>query len=432
MKVFKFFSGILYLAMLSVFLLACTDTPIFYTLEKAYAIGDERGLDNDAFVAKIVYTGAPANRYFVLAQSVYQRDEGPSGTWQRVTPPADGALCGGLEFFSVTGNIIAWYYNSTDLKPVGLYSRDPSSSPTDSWTGPITDGDWPAAGNWPDLQFRIHFVKEVSNQLFVSTSVYHADEGDPDYKKTFYNLYYSPNASSDSFAVGGGTDPAYQILDVERDLTDYWLITTPKDSGGSQPIYLYQNTVSGDPSAFTDVSAAGPAFWKNGSDDPAGTLYMAHSLYYAPVANKLYLSGWHGRIFIHSGGNWSDWFIFPDPDDPPDRKTVEIGKDVLTVQFTAFVETGQNSRLFVGSMQYGYFYFSDSLDGSSTLIPDDLVAAYSDYEYFPAELKYGAIRSFLAPADAENLNTIFACTAGAGLWRGDWNAGESLWIWKQE
>ena len=44
MKAFKFFSGILYLAMLSVFLLACTDTPIFYTLEKAYAIGDDRGL----------------------------------------------------------------------------------------------------------------------------------------------------------------------------------------------------------------------------------------------------------------------------------------------------------------------------------------------------------------------------------------------------
>jgi hypothetical protein len=424
MKAFKFFSGILYLAMLSVFLLACTDTPIFYTLEKAYAIGDDRGLDDDAVVTKIVYTGT---RYFVAAQSVYQRDEGPSGRWQRVTPPADGALCGGLEFFSVTGNIIAWFYNSADLKPVGLYSRDPSSSATAAWTGPITDTAWPTSGDWPGQQFRIHFVKEVNNLLFVSSSVY--DSGG---STTTYRLYYSGTAGSDSFTACNtdyGTALNNQIIDVEWDGTDYWFITTPGDSGGSQPIYLYQNAAAGDPSDFDDVSAAGPAFWKNGSDDPAGTLYTPNSLYYAPApTDKLYLSGWHGRIFIHSGGSWSTW---PAVADQPDRKTVEIGRDDYTVQFTAFVDTGKNSQIFVGSMQYGYFYFSNSKDGTAALTPSDLKAAASDYEYFPADLEDGAIRSFLIDTE-DPANMLFACTAKAGLWRGDWSSTESLWIWKQE
>jgi hypothetical protein len=205
---------------------------------------------------------------------------------------------------------------------------------------------------------------------------------------------------------------------VEYDGSSYWLITTPGILGVNNPTFLYED-VGGAPDTFLDRSqdAGVPAF----SDGPSGPSYSPDSLYYASTAGKLYLSGWHGRIFIHDVGGWSDF---------TDQKTVEVGNDDRTVEFTAFGENPRASQIFVGSIQYGFFYFaSDTLDGTSTLDPSDIVAADSSYEYFPNELKNGGIRNFLVDTEDSN-NIIFACTAGAGLWRGDWDGVK--WIWKQE
>jgi hypothetical protein len=51
------------------------------------------------------------------------------------------------------------------------------------------------------------------------------------------------------------------------------------------------------------------------------------------------------------------------------------------------------------------------------------------YDYFPIELVNGAVLSFLAATEDPG-NLIFACTAGAGLWRGDWDGIK--WVWRQE
>jgi hypothetical protein len=427
MKQYRYGTQILVLTILSFFLITCDDIPIFFTLEKAYKTSNDRGLEDTIGFEKIVWTGA---EYFIHGQSVYKRDPGTSSTWHYVPPPASGAVCGGLEYFDT--QIFAWFYNSVDQKPVGLYSRVPADPATDPWTGPITDPEWPI-GSWPDDQFRVHFVKAVGTQLFVSTSVY-----DNSADTTTYNLYYSPDGTSDSFTASGGISTDNQILDVEYDLSSYWLITTPGVAGADNPTYLYEDTTPAAPDSFADRSQdpGVPAFWENGSDDPSGILYTADSLYYAPNADKLYLSGWHGRIFIHDAGAWSDWAILADAD-KTDRKTVKVGNKVKTVEFTAFVENPNANQIFVGSLQYGFFYFaSDTLDHTSTLIPSDIVAGDVGYKYFPGELDDGGIRNFLVDTEDPG-NIMFVCTAGAGLWRGDWGKEEpsdvvEKWIWYQE
>jgi hypothetical protein len=407
MKSFK------YLLFISLILFSCSDTPIFYTLEKAYRTADDRGLEDTAVVEKIVYadTLAPVDNYFLLAQSVFQRAEGTTANWQSVTPPVSKALCGALEYFSVTGEIIAWFYDTDDGSSLGLYKRDPAASPSvpSSWTK-INDANVSVSG------VRVNFLKEVNGNILVSTSVYSSG--------TYtHNLYYSTDASDSSFAACFGTDLNEMVLDIAYDPadTDYWVITIPGDSGLDQPRYLYQDT-DGDPlpQNFSDVSAAGPAFWKNGSNDPVpGTLYTPSSLYYA--AGNLYLSGRHGRIFVRpSAGSWSTW---TDP-----RMTVEVKNDDFTVMFTGLVETGQPNEIFVGSTQYGYYYFSSAL---TALSASDLNTATASglYEYFPNELDKGAIQNFLATTEDPG-NLMFICTSGAGLWRGDWDG--SKWVWRQE
>ena len=417
MKQYRYLTQILILTILAFFLVTCDNTPIFFSLEKAYKTSDDRGLEDDIVIEKIVWTGS---EYFVHGQSVYKRAQGTSSTWQEVPPPAGGAACGGLEYFGT--EIFAWFYDSKDLEPVGLYSRVPGDPASDPWTGPITDTDWDVPiGNWPDEQFRVYFVKAAGTQLFVSTSVYDDNAG-----TTSYTLYYSGNGAPDSFTASGGVSTDSQIVDVEWDGSSYWAITTPGVSVGDNPTFLYED-VGGVPDAFLDRSqdAGVPAFWKNGSDDPLGTSYTADSLYYASTAGELYLSGWHGRIFIHDVGGWSDF---------TDRKTVEVGNEDRTVEFTAFVENTNESQIFVGSIRYGFFYFSDGYTSATSLVPSNIVAADSPYEYFPNELKNGGIRNFLVDTEDPPDNTIgdimFACTAGAGLWRGDWDGVK--WIWKQE
>jgi hypothetical protein len=213
-----------------------------------------------------------------------------------------GALCGALEYFSGTGEIIAWFYDTDDGRGLGLYKRDPAASRSDpsSWTK-INDGDVSDSG------VRVNFIKEVNGEIVAATSVY--DSGSGTYTN---NLYYSNDGSAGdgTFDACFGTDLDEMVLDIAYDDEPadehYWVITAPGDSGVDQPRYLYQD---GDGNLgtqdFSDVSAAGPPFWKNGSSDPTGTLYTPSSLYYA--AGNLYLAGRQGRIFVRPSATdtWS-------------------------------------------------------------------------------------------------------------------------------
>ena len=446
MKQYRYGTQILLLTILLFFLVTCSNTAIFYKLEKTYSTSDDRGLEDTAVVQKIVYadTAAAEDNYFTLAQSLYQRKDDlidpadPKPDWKRVKPPVgeevEPVLCGGMEYFSGTSEIFAWFYYSTDLEPVGLYHRDPSDGPTVDWTGRITDGDWPEI-SWPGKKFRVHFIKEVNGLLFVSTSVY-----DSSADTTTYKLYYSSDGTNDSFIASGGISPDNQILDVEHDTGSYWVITTPGEAlvGDDNPTFLYEDVDDTLPDNFQDRSQdmGVPAFWEDDSDDPSGILYTPHSLYYAPTKGRLYLSGWHGRIFIHDATGWSTW---DNTVEVPDRKTMEVDNDDKTVQFTAFVENSKESRIFVGSSQSGFFRFSDALVGGSTtkLKPSDIAAASGGYNNFPSQLQDSAILSFLGETETEDPDIMFVCTAGAGLWRGKWEAlpeedNITKWIWRQE
>ena len=77
----------------AVLLFACTDTPIFFTLEKAYKTEDDRGIDDDAVVERVVHAQS-GGKYYAQIGSLYQRPEGTAGNWSRVSPPPSGGLCG--------------------------------------------------------------------------------------------------------------------------------------------------------------------------------------------------------------------------------------------------------------------------------------------------------------------------------------------------
>ncbi|MEE9307709.1 MAG: hypothetical protein V3V57_09340, partial [Spirochaetia bacterium] len=166
------------------------------------------------------------------------------------------------------------------------------------------------------------------------------------------------------------------------------------------------------------------------------------NLYYAATAGDLYLSGWHGRIYFRpSGGSWSVWNEDTNPD-PPDMEGSDPVKnaDGEAVEFTGFVETGKGNLIFAGSRHNGYYSFSDALVG--TVRKDKLSRQPSNppYDYPPSKLYNGAVLSFLLvpnPLYDENPepefpdpDALFACTFGAGLWRGDWDGDK--WLWVQE
>jgi hypothetical protein len=385
----------------AVLLFACTDTPIFYTLEKAYKTEDDRGIDNEAVVERVVFAQS-ADKYYAQLGSLYQRPGGTAGNWSRVSPPPSGGLCGALEYFEgspAVERVIAWYYDTLSGDSLGLYKRDPAAVPG-NWTQ-IIDTDVSSGS------VRVNFVKEVNNTLFVSTSKYNGS----DYT---HNLYYSTDAAS--FDACFATDLDEMVLDVEYDGSRYWVITTP---GTPHPKYLYVDG-DGDPSTLDFALDGGAPPFSYDSGDPDGTLYAPHSLYYSSTVGNLYLSSWQGRIFIRSGGSWSTWSGDPEIEDDQ------------AVPFTRFVETG-DTRIFVGSQAYGYYSFSDGLTAPAA---SGLSRQPSSplYEYPPDELYNGAILCFLLDTrgPGQDDDVLFIGTSRAGLWRGDWDAANTRWLWRQE
>jgi hypothetical protein len=370
-------------ALLIVLLAACKDTslsPVFYTLENERQLVDDRGMDDNINVFRVVSTGT---RYFAAAGTVYWRDPG-AGQWHRVAPPVAGALCNHIEYFAT--NIVAWFYAASNGSAVGLYTLDPANI-AGGWTD-VTTTDVSPTG--------LSLLKAVHGLLFIA----HEHSGG-------YRLYAAaalPCTNSDIVQFPGPADDVpVMIHDVAYDTALYWVATLPDAANADK--YLFTGAAA--PGLLSDPGSTPPA---TTSARPAGALYFA-------TDNRLYLSTENGKVFFREAGTWSTW-----PGDP-----VKVSDAI--VRFTEFVEA-DTGYLFVGSQANGYYRFA----AGTVAQPTDLTRQPS---YNISALYNGAVRSFLAVDDPVgglyDPDILFACTYGNGLWRADYDpAGSEPWPWVQE
>jgi hypothetical protein len=211
------------------------------------------------------------------------------------------------------------------------------------------------------------------------------------------SLYYSADGSTFS-PVTFATAPTITspITDVAYDGTDFWVTAGAK---------LYSQ--AGFPGG-ADVALV------SGGPTTSGTFA---SLHHSGVNAKLYLATKDGLLYSHpDAGSWSA------------ATTVEVS-DVPVLRFTRFAEpnpTGvvapEHTDLFVGTESSGYFVIQQGDIAEANLLRQP--------EYNISALYAGAILDFLVYPPTGNTTQVFAGTAGAGLWRADYQAGN--WLWVQE
>jgi hypothetical protein len=357
-------------AVLILFLGACTDKdldPIFYTLEQERSLIDDRGLEDNITVHEVVKAGS---RYFAAANTLYSRSK--SGDWRPVPTPVSGALCNTLGVYG--GNLYAGFYN-IDGDGLGLYWTDPG---TISWQQ-LADADV--------KNVQIGMIKAIGTNLYVSTAV----SGGSPYNYCLYSSADGTSFNPITFETASSIDvPITDIEGFSEPPTEYWVIAADR---------LYADTDG----VLDDLALQG--------GDPATSDFKAFGgLEYADIGGTdyLYLSSGDGKLWRYDGIDWGS----------PTEKEV----DGDPVPFTRFVElafTG-HTDLLVGSVEKGYYELRDGSIASPIRQP-----AYN----IDALYKESAILGFLADPPSDP-TTLFAYTAGAGLWRADYVAGE--WEWVQE
>lgn len=367
--------------------------PIFYTLETEDPVDEDRGLPEDLNAIEMVSTGT---RYFLAAGSLFTRLPGASTRWAVVPPPVSGALCNTIELWDdgSGGGVKLWAgWFDQDGNGLGLWSTDPSLG---SWSA----SDWDQDANLDD-GYRIGLVKVGKpgppSEMLVASST-----GPAPY--TYVLDYYE--AGNTTLSPGGSliASSSSSIVDATWDGTDYWVAAGTK---------LYRGNGGGDLGAsivITGITDTGDSF--------GGLFYDSAD----PYPNDLYLStrgtpAEGGRLLRYAGlATASDSGRIEDSDG--DR-----------VPFTGFVDPDPAvaGQIYVGTQGYGYYVIpvggSVAASGLSRKPPSNISGLYN-----------GAVNAFLLDDKATPLDpsddSLFVCTSGAGLWRGDFNGSD--WTWKQE
>ncbi len=367
-------AGILILVFFSLFLGACTDfdlDPIFWTLANEVALEDDKGFEDSVTVFRVVSDGA---NYYAAANQVYYRPEDESADWQGVDPPEPGALCNTIEYYSITSNIVAGFYDSLSGDGLGLWKL--LDGATSSWQQ-VSD----VQGNLTNTD-RYVLIKEVNNKLFIATdskSLFYSSDQD-----NFYPVIFDETLN---FAVtditGDPAGPTYYVA------TGYKIFTGTAAS------------VTRDNDAVLDTGAPYAGIYFAGQKGASGTVYASSRdgiLYTYDVAATAWATS--GVDSIEADGD--------------------------TVPFTQFLEidpAGSTSDIFVGTAGYGYYVLP------AGDITASVVVTNRSPNYNISEMYKGVILSFYKEPGAAD-NPIFACTVGSGLWRADYLA--SAWVWKQE
>lgn len=338
--------------------------PVFYALENEKPLTDDRGLEDEATIHRIVQVG---NRYFAAAGALFTRTSGADERWSAVAPPVAGALCNTLELFG--GQLYAGFV-STGGTGLGLYRFDPDPYPDPVVWEQITDAvDFGAS---PQLTL----LKAAGGELFAAV-----------FSGAAYKLTRSASGDTDTFAeVSWLSVPAaaQPVVDVASNGTGtFWAIVGAK---------LYRDTGGGFdlPATTTSASRAyGGLFWSSG-----GTLYLASD---------------NGRLYssIDDGATWTSSAAILDDDEDP-------------VPFTCFVAPAVAvGDLYAGSRGCGYYRIPG---GDVTALADSMRRP----SYTISLLYNGAVNTMLYDG-ATVPESLLIGTSGAGLWRGDWTGSDWLW-----
>jgi hypothetical protein len=305
-----------------VLLAACTDKgldPIFYTLETERSLSEDRGLEDDIGVHRVVKAGT---WYFAAANALYRRSE--TGNWSRISPPVSGALCNTIEEYG--GLLYAGFYTRGGTL-LGLYRTDPD---TISWDNSVFDAEV------QDIQ--IGLIKSVGGNLYVVTAQTSGAEN-------AYYLYESPDGTSytgNDVTFDAVSPITLPILDVEEDGTpNIWVIA-------GESLYLESGV-----RAVTLQNAVGDPVVDGGK--------TFGGLLYSSSLSRLYLSGQDGKLWIRDGTTWSSGSVADDP------------------AFTRFVDlapVGAND-IFVGTQGTGYYELAGGDITTAVRRPDyDISALY--------------------------------------------------------
>ena len=384
MNCYRYLRRIVLTALLSVFLLGCDKTPIFYTLEGVYPIEKDLGLENNIAVFEMALFSDTDTWYFAATGtlSLYARSDS-GDNWKRVSPPVAGAFCETVEVFSTDTFLYAGFYKA-DGTGLGLYRVDPDDNPAsfdDSTTTISTN--WTQIGAAAVQDVQIGMIKDVGGTLYVAT----AEWNDTD--KMYEYFFYS---SADGYVVPinfkGNPTLASPVVDiVERVAGEYWAITGDD---------LYSDTDG----TLDDMTLQNPDPTEPQTSDSFGGFLDS------TVTAGLFLSAKDGKLWRYDGSDWDD------------TTTVEI--DETGVRFTRFIDDTRNNDILVGTERAGYYKL--------------VLGSLSNVQRLPSptlDLYNSAINSFYLDT-AVPPGILFACTYGSGLWREVYDTDSGEWKWYQE
>jgi hypothetical protein len=354
--------------------------PVFYALEKEKPLAEDRYFPKDVSVQRMVTSGT---RYFAVANQLYIRDvldpdPDPEhrAKWTVVAPPTSltHPMCNTLELFGV--NIYVGFFDYVTGDGQGLWK-----APADLSSG------WTNVSDTDVDDEEIVMVRAVGTELFVSTRA-----------GGINNLCHGDGTifTTVTWDVAPGD---ISIKDVAQDssLNNYWVIAGP---------YIYMDT-AGDFSSFDRYNTSGSI--TNAPAPLSGALTFGGLFV---TGTTLYVSAHDGQLYRTADGGGT-WTKTPSPilyNDDPDTP----------VGFTAFaLPLADAGAVYVGTQSYGYYRIPG---GNVTATPT------REPSYNISALYNGAVNSFYYDS---TLSRLFLCTAGAGLWRGEYESG-SDWTWKQE
>jgi len=376
MKLLRIIAPIIVLIVALVFALSgCTDTgldPIFFTLATERELIEDKGLAENITVWEIVKVG---NRYYLAADTLYTRTESGS-KWEEVSPPESGARCATVEVYidSFSDEYLYAGFFSMSGAEYGLYR---------------TDANPPSKGDWDNTAFNAVVVDKPIGMIKTAGANLYVTVADTSVSPQEYFLYESDFLGTTFSALTFDINPTAPITDiVVYPGPERWVTAGPN---------LYSDTVAPPPDFTQHSGEVGYPSITEGKVY-SGLLYSSDKL-------KMYLSTKDGKIWSYDG-TWTS--------------SAEIEVDDDPVRFTHFVELETTSSdIYVGSQGGGYFIL-----GAGSI---DSITRYADYDI--SVMRNGSINRFLADP-TPNPDTLFACTAGAGLWRADYESPD--WVWVQE
>ena len=362
--------------------------PVFYALEIEQSLTDDRGLEDNITVQRIV-KDTVTNRYFAAAGTLYTRTDGndlDKDRWAAVAPPVPWALCNTVEVFGSP----AWMYVGFISKSgtgLGLWRIDPAALGS-GWQE-ITD----AAVN--DMQIiMLRSLNDGTDRLYVSTK-----SGSTD------SLFHSTNGTAfTSVTINNPPATPTPITDVAWNGVNYWAVLGPT---------LYWDNVGGLTSLEPYIGGTPAANHRLGA------------LHYSATLGRLFVGSDNGISYSWNGAAWTE----SSPQKVDDKE----------VRFTAIAEVTVTTTpppispndIYWGTGGSGFYFFADGLvDAPPARSPAFTVSA----------LYNGAVNSMLydgAVTPQKPYENLFIGTSGAGLWRGDWvlvdpDKNKWDWQWKQE